>query len=342
MFPPDPGKTRKSPEDGSREKLREGAEKIALAKYIFLWYTLSIMKAITVVIIILIGLAVYSFFDQFLGENLPEQLELPGEKKENPLSSIGSGSASVYNPNGQPATPSPKKPSENNENNQQEENNQEEENKKILGEIKIYSVSDKNYYHPAIITLKYRLKYKEKVNISGWKIKARMGEIKIPQAVEKYQSSRDPKDIILEGSGTIYLISDQNPLGRNKNFRLNKCMGYLKNYNEFYPSFYVSCPRPDQKEISLLNPWCQEFVFDLSRCEIPNYSNEPKIAGDPKCVSFLKNNFSYSSCFNNYNQNEDFLKDYWYLYIKTEIAHELHDTVSLYDKKGELIDEYIY
>lgn len=292
------------------------------------------MKVVNVVIIVLIGIAVYSFFNQFMEKNLPNYLELPGEnqKAQQEKTLISKGSASVYNLGTQPNNVAPV------EQNGEKEN----EERKNLGEVEISEVRDKNYYHPALITLRYRVKYGERINITGWKVSARKGEIKIPQGIEKYESHREPKDIILSGSGTIYLIADENPLGRNKNFRLNNCLGYLKEYNNFYPSFYTYCPKPKLEEISHLNPWCQEFILRLSRCEIPNYSNNLKIALDSQCISFLNDNFSYSACFENYNQDEGFLKDTWYLYTKSDIAHELHDTIYLYDQNDLLVDKYTY
>jgi len=210
------------------------------------------------------------------------------------------------------------------------------------GKIKISSIKAETRTHPSLITLVTRSKKEEKINITGWKIKTRKGEITIPQAIEKYSPLVSPKDIYVQRGEKIYLIGASNPLGNNVNFKLNKCMGYLKNYHKFYPSFSSLCPKPSLKEISHLTPFCQEYILRLPRCKIPNYSNNFQIANNYQCTSFLKDNFSYSNCFKKYQKDEDFLKKYWYLYIKSNLVNKLHDTVSLYDQNGLLVDRYIY
>ncbi len=303
------------------------------------------MKAVYIVLIILVGIAVYSFFDQFLGKNLPDYLNLPGEnqKTQQEKTLISKGPASIFKPKIPSKNPSSKEPKESDENNK---NNQKEKKENTIspyfGKVKISGVRNKSSYFPSLVTLRYSLTRGDKINITGWKIKGRPREIIIPKAIKKYQSYIEPDDIIIENYGTIYLIGASSPLGRNKNFRLNKCMGYLKNYHSFYPSFYTSCARPGLRQISHLNPECQEYILHLYRCEVPNYSSNFKIATDSECVSYLNNNFNYGGCFKNHNKDDDFLKNIWYLYINSDIAHPLHDTIYLFDQNGLLVNKYIY
>lgn len=279
------------------------------------------MKAIVVVFTILIGIAAYSFFDQYLS------------LENNPVNSTQSASVSQ--------TVKTKTQSNNPTNNPiNNPVNNPTENKKP--DVKISGLQATSYYSPSMITLSVQPKYGEKINMTGWKIKARKGEIIIPKGIEKYQSYRDSKDIILKDYAIIYIINDLNPLGKGKNFCLNKCFGYIKNYHKFYPSFYTYCPKPKLQDITELNPYCQEFILRLSNCEIPDYSNNMKISLDSQCTSYLRDNFNYSACFKKYSNDEDFLKNYWYIYVGTDIVHELHDTVYLYDQTGLLVDKHTY
>jgi len=161
--------------------------------------------------------------------------------------------------------------------------------------------------------------------------------------VEKYQSLKNEKDILVRGYTTIYLIGEKSPLTTDA-FRINTCFGYLKGYKELYPSTYVSCPKPKKEDLYDLNPFCQEFVLDLRRCEIPEYSDNLKIATNYSCTKYLNENFNYSGCYKNYNKEEDFLKNYWYVYAGSgaNLIEPLHDIISLHDQNGYLVDDYKY
>jgi len=292
------------------------------------------MKPVTIFIIFIIAVVAYSIFNQYLKkENIPDGLEL---QENNPLT------AAVSKPI-QPNNPKIDNPKIEKEETTEETTIQETTDiSPYYGKVKLSTIQAETRYHPCLITLSVKVYSGEKINITGWKIKARQGEITIPQGIEKYQSYITPSDIIIKEYTKIYLINDSNPLGRDKNFQLNKCFGYIKNYHSFYPSFYTSCPKPKLEDISHLNPYCQEYILRLSSCEIPNYSNNIKIATDSKCVSFLNNTFNYSSCFKEHSQDEDFLKNYWYIYVGTDIVEPLHDTIYLYDSNGFLVDKYMY
>lgn len=302
---------------------------------------MRIITIITIILIILLAIAVYSFLDQFLTKEFSGSLKLPGENQktqtENPL--VSKGTASVYKP-ANPTSPV-QTPVQINEN-KEKENTEVKTISPYFGKVRISGIRNKSSYSPSLVTLSYSLNQNEKINITNWRIRGRPREIIIPKAIKKYQSSIEPDDIIIDSYGTIYLISDSNPLGMNKNFQLNKCLGYLASYYSFYPSFYTWCPRPSLEEISHLNPDCQEFILHLSGCEIPNYSSNFKVVTDSECVSYLNAHFNYAGCFRKYNKDEDFLKNIWYLYISSDIAHPLHDTIYLSDQNGLLVDKYIY
>ncbi len=291
------------------------------------------MKAVSIFILLLIAVVAFSLFDQYLKkENLPNGLELQENK---PLTATVSKTIQPNNPS--------QKEEETTEETIKETSTQETiDISPYYGKVKLSTIRAETRYNPSLITLNVKVYSGEKINMTGWKIKARKGEIIIPQGIEKYQSHRTPGDIIIKEYTKIYLINDSNPLGRDKNFCLNKCFGYIKNYKSFYPSFYTYCPRPKLEDVSHLNPYCQEYILRLSSCEIPNYSNNIKIATDSKCVSFLNSTFNYSSCFKKHSKDEDFLKNYWYVYVGTDIIEPLHDTIYLYDPNGLVVDKYLY
>jgi len=209
--------------------------------------------------------------------------------------------------------------------------------------VKISSVRTPYSSYPSVITLKVYLNKEEEINITGWKIKGRRGESTIPQAIERYFLGFPGKDIIIEKDNTIYLSGGSSPLGGNRNFRLNKCLGYLAKPDNSSLSIPKSCPRPKEEEISHLRPCCREFIRRIRGCEVPDYSNNPRIYEDSRCVSYLKENFNYEGCFMNYSRDEDFLQNSWYIYLKSDIAtSDYCDTIYLQDQNGLFVDKYSY
>lgn len=215
-------------------------------------------------------------------------------------------------------------------------------NSPYFGKIKITYIRSKSSTYPSLITLSSWLKKGEKLNITNWRLRAYKKEITIPQGIEKYQSLVLPHDIFVKRGDKIFLIGGKSPLGRRKNFRLNKCFGYFLSSLNFFPWFSKNCPKPSLKEISHLNPYCQDFILRLSRCKIPDYSDNFKVRANLECKSFIRETFNYNSCFKKHSKDEDFLKSYWYIYTSPDVAHKLHDTLYLYDKNGLLVDKYLY
>ena len=103
-----------------------------------------------------------------------------------------------------------------------------------FGKINISASYAYNYINPSEIKLSSSLSNNEKVNITGWRIKTNYGEIIIPQAINVYDPSwlSLQEDIILSTNNYVNIYLSINPI--NKNFRLNKCMGYLQNDYIFF------------------------------------------------------------------------------------------------------------
>lgn len=212
--------------------------------------------------------------------------------------------------------------------------------------VKISTVKAKSFSSCSLITLSVQSEDKEKINITGWRIRGNKGEIIIPQGIEMFSSYEGilaPQDISVGQYDKIYLLSQDSPLGKNRNFRLNKCFGYFLNDYKIFPSFSRKCPKPKLEEISHLKEYCQEFILKLGTCEIPDYSEDYGILYDNECVSYLRENLKYSSCFKKHSKDENFFDNYWYVYLgEYDIVSKLHDTLYLRDKNGLLIDKYLY
>lgn len=219
-----------------------------------------------------------------------------------------------------------------------------------FGKVKISNVkkpvSSKNYSKPSLITLVSKLGKDEKINISGWEIEGKRGKITIPQGIEKYEpyfGSVPGEDIFVKRGDKIYLSSSQNPLGSGKNFRPNKCFGWLTNYYDFPISFSKTCPKLAEEDYSHLDVCCQELIRKTGSCKKPDYSENIKLSLDSECTSYIMENFNYLSCFNKHLRDYDFLQNSWHIYLNRNIvATDICDTFYLFDQNGLFVDSYEY
>jgi len=314
-------------------KLTPPCGKLKKLDFILLSGIVLIMKVVYILIIFIIVIVSYSVFEQYLTkENLSNVLQL---RENKPLAASVSKPTQSNNPS----------PSQVKNETIKETSTQRQETTDIspyYGKVKISSIRAETNYHPSLITLSIRVYSGDKINITGWRVKTRKGKITISQAIEKYQSSFPLKDIIIEESSTIYLIAGSNPLGLNKNFRANKCFGYLANSRDFYPSIYTYCSGPKLEDVSHLNPICQEFILRSYGCKMPEYSKYFEISTDQECVSYIIDYFTYNACFKRCSKDDNFLKNYWYVYLNENIVEPLHDTIYLYDHNGLIVDKYMY
>ena len=212
--------------------------------------------------------------------------------------------------------------------------------------LRISSVQTKTDSRESLVTLTTSLLKEEEINISNWYFQGKGGKISIPLGMEKYyplHGQFSGQDIIIKRGDRIYLSGDVNPLGENRNFRVNKCMGYLKNNHDFPISISKSCPRMSSEETSHLSVCCREFISKLRSCEKPDYSDDYNIGTDTSCLSFLDENFNYAGCFSNYSTDENFLKNYWHIYLgRNPVIRGDCDTLYLRDANGLFVAKYSY
>jgi hypothetical protein len=217
-----------------------------------------------------------------------------------------------------------------------------------FGKINIFASYAYSYISPSEIKLSSSLSNNEKVNINDWRIKTNYGEIIIPQVINVYDPSGPfpQEDIILSTNNYVNIYLSINPI--NKNFRLNKCMGYLQNTYIFNPPMPQNCPSPSRSEISYLSGKCQSHIFSLWGCMVPDEDTDSfyfSVGGSSReeveCRAFL-DTIDQNGCFRKHRFDSDFLSNEWRLWIRQHILDSQHDRVWLLDKQGLLVDEYVY
>lgn len=177
----------------------------------------------------------------------------------------------------------------------------------------------------------------EKINITGWRLEANRGSQIISQAINIYDPTglTAESDIFFEKGNRLMLYTSHSAIG--KNLRLNKCLGYLENTNDFTPSLPRSCPSPSQDEnISSFTGACQNYVRSLGSCRLPG-PNPSIPQNDYACRAYI-DTINYRGCFDRHRGDSDFLSSEWWVWTGNRFLDSRHDRVLLFDRNGLLVD----
>ena len=185
----------------------------------------------------------------------------------------------------------------------------------------------------------------ESINIGGWTIKTTNETVTIPQAIHKLRypfSASTPADVVLAPDDEIIISAGISHQGVD--FRINKCAGYLDQSEQFEPSLDNDCPELDESEYSHLKKVCRDFIDDLDKCEIPDYTAHYEVSCDSECTGFLNERFNYKRCYEDHYLEVDFFGDEWRVFLgkSIDIFNNDGDTVVLKDEDGLVVWEYSY
>ncbi len=216
--------------------------------------------------------------------------------------------------------------------------------------VRIASISPLNPYDysPAhVFTLSAESGNTETIFITNWKIKGnRRAEAYIPKGIS------DMSPTSLGGAqGPIglapgeYAVFYTNTSAIGRNFRLNKCTGFLNNFHSFVPSLPNNCPALfERSEVVTFSGSCQSFLFSLSSCADvkPNDRNRFTGENDNGCRAIM-DRFNFGYCYNRFRSQPDFFSREWKVWLNERPNFDReHDRILLYDSAGLLVDEYVY
>jgi hypothetical protein len=208
-------------------------------------------------------------------------------------------------------------------------------------EVRFGSVSAGNFYYYGTITLDaYLNDSSSTIDVTGWQIKSRNSGEYIPQAIDVYDplGLTPASDIRIKNNDVVYLYSSSAPF----NLRLNECIGYVAHVANFVPALPLSCPYVDESQIQNLSGQCQNYIESINSCQAPNMASPQISQSDYACQDYLNNNFTYKSCFAEHDSDPNFLSNQVWVWTGSNVIDQYHDTVSLLDKNGLLVDQYTY
>ncbi len=185
--------------------------------------------------------------------------------------------------------------------------------------------------------------------ITGWQLKSLSSQqsVTIPDGTELFFSGQvnGTEPIVMTPGDTVYLMTGVSPVGYN--FRLNKCSGYLSQYQTFIPYISTNCPTPQNESLAFIpnitgNRACQDYVKSLSSCRTP--TNPIPVTWSYECNNFITTKLTYSSCVDRHKNDNDFYLKEWRVYLgySQTIWQSDREDIVLYDNNGKIVSELTY
>ncbi len=202
---------------------------------------------------------------------------------------------------------------------------------------------DKEY-----IELSVNSSVSEKILISDWTLKSEMtgAEIKIGEASKLPYTSQINKEsaIFVSGGNEVIITTGRSPIGVS--FQINKCSGYLEQFQDFNPSIAKKCPLVEDEDLPFSGPNafddnCWEYIESISRCETPLIF---PTGMQHECREYLTTEVNYNACVDNYKNESDFYQPEWRIFLerKTELWKKEREIIKLLDAQGKIVDVYSY
>lgn len=190
---------------------------------------------------------------------------------------------------------------------------------------------------------------KEPINVTGWRLTSKSSgqTVTIPKGTYLFftGTTNTEENIYLNSGDVLYLVTGISPNGAS--FKVNKCSGYLSQFQNFTPYLSTYCPQPRNEDLSSIpktvnNDACLDYIDFFPSCRIQtetlpaNWSYE--------CTSFIYNKINYPSCVNTHKGDKDFYLKEWRVYLKRSerVWKDRREEIVLYDNNGKIVDTLIY
>ncbi len=187
---------------------------------------------------------------------------------------------------------------------------------------------------------------KNPLNITGWSIKTLNNNFSrfVGTGSELILQGKvsEEKEILLYPGEKAFLIPGGSPVGIS--FKLNKCIGYFEQFQDFYPELPKFCPHPgfDEYSVSGGDKYCDAFLKSIPRCNA--YVKEFPAEMSYACKVIINSRLNYNSCISESSGDKDFKKGEWRVYVEGDefFSKGRNDIISIYDQKGRLIETLFY
>jgi hypothetical protein len=199
------------------------------------------------------------------------------------------------------------------------------------------------------VTIHMNSDTKQNIQVTGWTLKSLNTGVgvTIPKGTYLFFTgmANTEDNIILTPGDTLYLVTGISPNGAS--FKVNKCSGYLTQFQTFIPNLSTNCPVPQKENLNYIpktsnNDACLDYIDGMSQCRIQtetlpaNWSYE--------CTNFIYSKINYPSCVTEHKSDNDFYQKEWRVYLKrsSTLWKTEREAVVLYDNTGKVVDTLQY
>lgn len=186
------------------------------------------------------------------------------------------------------------------------------------------------------------------VSISGWRIQSlKTGRVAvIGTAVETPLTGSEgtPGAVVLRPGETVIIVSGRSPIGVS--FRVNKCSGYLAQFQTFAPVLLPQCPAAVAELYAPNSSLASESACVKTASAVPPCKTltAPPAGVSGACSAYLTRVTSYNSCVQMHQNDGDFRLSEWRVFEgnTAELWTGVGDTLVLLDQKGQFVSSASY
>lgn len=199
------------------------------------------------------------------------------------------------------------------------------------------------------VTIRMNYNATETILVTGWMLRSASGgwSTTIPKGTYLFFAgiANVEENIYLTSGDTLYLVTGISPNGAS--FKVNKCSGYLGQFQTFIPYLNSRCPLPRYEDLSSIpktkiNDACFEYIESMQQCRIQTESTPA--SWSTECQNFIYNKINYPSCVNTHKNDKDFYGNEWMVYLKRSESmwKDRRENIVLYDNEGKIVDSLSY
>lgn len=139
------------------------------------------------------------------------------------------------------------------------------------------------------------------------------------------------ENMTFTASDTLIITSGRSPLGTS--FRVNKCSGYLGQFQNFVPPLTLSCPLP-KTEISAA---CAPQANTLTACRsLVDAAPLLKSGATPACVNEVQTKLTYGGCVALHKNDPEFATHEWRIFLGSNaLLWNKSSSLSLINRSGQ-------
>ncbi len=203
------------------------------------------------------------------------------------------------------------------------------------------------------LTIRISNNAKSPIVFNKWVIRSAVTGVSVPIAKASYLprlGAVNEEQVVRANPGaTLIITTGRSPIGSS--FRVNKCAGYLSQFQRFSPTIPRQCPRPVNEipaeysygsSPNAFNDSCLDYIERIGICRI---NTEPlPLSMQPQCQDFITKDLNYNACVSAHSNEEDFYNNEWRIYLKrdSELWKSRRETIELVDPNGIVVDSVSY